>query len=181
MAMLRKQEPRLWEKSGYTRVFRSWSARAEKVPGGAALVWGSGPQWVLTRLLEPGIGRTAGCSRRSRDHPRETRGGVPSLGGGWNSVPCGAAASLRPGALSRWPSRERAGRHAVRAFLGGRVGGQGGVGRRYPPEGRCLVLDQTRIARDDSPLRLVQGCWPLLSSGLEAPKAFRMPLCRVTK
>lgn len=55
------------------------------------------------------------------------------------------------------------------------------MGRRYPPEGRCLVPDQTRIARDDSPLRLVQGCWPLVSSGLEAPKAFRMPLRRVTK
>lgn len=104
--MLRKQEPRLWEKSGYTCVFRSWSARAEKVPGGAALVWGSGPQWVLTRLLEPGIGRTASVHAEAETtHGRRVGGPIAGrgveLGALWGRhrpSPWGSVSVAQPGA-----------------------------------------------------------------------------------
>lgn len=168
--MLRKQKPRFREKPEGTHVLRAVELRAEKVLGGAVLGWGSGPQWLLTPLFESGVGLTAGCSSRSRHHPRETRGGshhwarggAPCFSGSPPAFALWLCVSDRAGT---WPGRERVGLRTARPFPSRRVG-EG----RDPPAGKYLVPDQTGATCDDTPLSSHAGVLSLTELKFRSPK-----------
>lgn len=144
--MLCKRKPRLREKSEDIRVFGGHGAPGQRRFWEVLTSCGAADR---SGFFEPGIGPTARCSSRSRDHPRETRGGSHHWARG--GTPC-FAGSLSAFALwlcvcdraGAWPGWECVGLRPVQPFLSRRV-----RAGRYPSEGKCLVPGQTGVTCDD--------------------------------